>query len=952
MLHGRAGEVATIDDLLAGARAGRSAALVVRGGAGLGKSALLDHAALLAGDMRVVRATGIQSEAELAFAALHLLLRPGLGRLDELPAPQAAALRGALGLAVTDGDDRFLIGLAALSLLAELADGAALLCIVDDAHWLDGASADALLFAARRLDAEGIVLLFAARDTGFAAQGLPELRLGPLDRAAARALLDEHSPDLPGSVADRVLAEADGNPLALLELPGTPAGTPTMAPLPLPGRLQETYYQQVTALPAATRRFLLVAAAEETGDLTAILLACVTLGGTADAIGAAEQAGLVTVANLTVTFRHPLIRAAVYQGAVFADRCAAHSALAIVLTGDQDADRRAWHLAGAATGPDEDIAAALEHTATRARQRRGYAAAAAALERAAMLTPQRATRALRLIAAAESAGDAARPIAAVTLADQAAVLTEDPLAQARIARVHARVDIERGAMRAAHQRLVAAAGPIATLDPTAATVMLVEAGRAASWLGDLELAREADAGLRSLAGHPALAPLVSGALAMPDLLAGNPDRALPQLTNLVATYRANPPHVASTTDRRNPPGAENSAPPPDRRNPPGDNSAPPTGRRNPPGVEDAGPVDRQSSRSARDARLFASSVALLVGDFDAARDIGLALARECRADGTIGLLPLIHTNVAFAEMQLNRFAEATATATEGLRLAADTGQSLRVVYLRGILAGLAAIEGDGARCRELSDLVRQDSAADGLVTIITWTEWALAMVDLGAGRFDAALERLEAASAGPARYHLNATYFAADQVEAAVRLGQPERAAEPLARFAAWADAAAMPWADAVAHRCRALVEPDAERHYTEAIRLHAGSGRLFERARTELLYGEWLRRARRGADSRAPLRDALNRFTHIGAARWADRARAELRAAGEAPAATETADLIGVLTPQELQVVRLAAVGATNRDIAAQLFLSPRTISHHLYRAFPKLGVTTRTALARLDLD
>src|SRR5215470_10461861 len=450
MLHGRSAETARIDVLLAAARHGRSGALVIRGEAGVGKTALLDYAAAAAG-MKVLRGTGIESEAELPFAALQLLLRSGLGRLDGLPPPQAQALRGAFGLAGTPGADRFLIGLAALSLLAELAGDGALLCVIDDAHWLDRASADALQFAARRLGSEGVVLLASAREDGFEAPGLPELSLGRLGREASRALLAEHAPGLPPALADRVLAEADGNPLALLELPAALSGSSRVpaalaslelsAPLPLPRRLQQSYYRQVAALPAPTRTFLLVAAAEETGDLGLVRRAAQVLGVPAAAADAAERSGLIAVRASEVAFRHPLVRAAVYQGAMSAERGAAHAALAGALddplAGEPDADRRAWHLAAAAAGPDEGVAAALEQAADHARQRLGYAAAAAALERAARLTPAQPDRARRLIAAAGAALDAGHPDAATALADQGQSLTTEPGALAEIARVRA-----------------------------------------------------------------------------------------------------------------------------------------------------------------------------------------------------------------------------------------------------------------------------------------------------------------------------------------------------------------------------------------------------------------------------------------------------------------------------------------------------------------------------------
>jgi DNA-binding CsgD family transcriptional regulator len=911
--------MARIDVLLAAARHGRSGALVIRGEAGVGKTALLDYASATAG-MRVLRGTGIESEAELPFAALQLLLRPGLGRLDMLPPPQAQALRSAFGLAGAPGADRFLIGLAALSLLAELAGDAALLCLVDDAHWLDRASADALQFAARRLGSEGVVLLASAREDGFEAPGLPELTLGRLGPEASRALLAERAPGLPPALADRVLAEADGNPLALLELPAALSGSSKVpvalaaslelpAPLPLPRRLQQSYYRQVAALPAPTRTFLLVAAAEETGDLGLVRRAAQALGVPAAAADAAERSGLIAVGASEIAFRHPLVRAAVYQGATSAERGAAHAALAGALddplAGEPDADRRAWHLAAAAAGPDERVAAALEQAADRARQRLGHAAAAAALERAARLTPAQPDRARRLIAAAGAALDAGRPDAATALADQGQLLTTDPGALAEIARVRAWVAMERGAMHRVHELVVAGAGPIAGSDPLAAAAMLRLGAVAGWWAGDAKLVQDAAERMTTL-GRSEAVPGPGALQAMADLLAGRPAAAVPRLAEVVAAVR-------------------------------------------------------RGGREQLAVRFYAANMALLIGDFDSARDLMLSTAQACRTQGVIRFLAPLSLGLSCANFCLTRFRAATEDATEGLRLAQDTGQPVREAGLYSMLALLAAIAGDEPRCRELAASALRQFAAEEVANVSTMAEWALALLDLGLGRYGAALDRFEMTATGALRHYIEPILFAPDQIEAAVRsgaaasaaAGAADRAAEPLARFAAWADATGQPWARAVLHRCRALAgDGDTDGHFREALRQHEVSGRPFEKARTELLYGEWLRRGRRGTDARPHLRTALALFDRTGAVPWAERARAELRAAGEPVAAGAPApDRLSLLTPQELQVVRLAASGATNRDIAAQLFISPRTVSHHLYRAFPKLGVTNRTALARLDL-
>jgi DNA-binding CsgD family transcriptional regulator len=917
MLHGRSAETARIDELLTAARDGRSGALVIRGEAGVGKTALLDYAAAAAG-MRVLHGTGIESEAELPFAALQLLLRPALGRLDVLPPPQAQALRGAFGLTGTPGADRFLIGLAALSVLSELAGDGALLCLVDDAHWLDHASADALLFAARRLESEGIVLLASAREDGFDAPGLPELPLGRLGREASRALLAERAPGLPPALADRVLAEADGNPLALLELPAAlsessrvpvalAASLELPAPLPLPRRLQQSYYRQVAALPAPTRTFLLVAAAEETGDLGLVRRAAHALGVPATAADAAERSGLIAADTQAVAFRHPLVRAAVYQGATSAERGAAHAALAGALdhplAGEPDEDRGAWHRAAAATGPDEGVAAALERAADRARQRLGHASAAAALERAARLTPAQPDRARRLIAAAGAALDAGRPEAASALAEQGQPLTTEPGALAEIARVRAWVAMERGAMHRVHELVVAGAGPIAGSDPLTAAAMLRLGAVAGWWAGDAKLVQDAADRMTGL-DRSGLIPGPGALQAMADLLAGRPAAAVPRLAEVVAAARqvpARPDQLA--------------------------------------------------------VRFYAANMALLIGDFDSARDLMLTTAQACRTQGVIRFLAPLSLGLSCANFCLTRFRAATETATEGLRLAEDTGQPVRAAGLYSMLALLAAIAGDEPRCAELASSALRQFAAEEVANVSTMAEWALALLDLGLGRYGAALNRFEMTATGPLRHYIQPILFAPDQIEAAVRFGPAghgaDRAAEPLGRFAAWAGATGQPWARAVLHRCRALTQDgDPEAHYREALRQHAVSGRPFEHGRTELLYGEWLRRGRRGTEARAHLRTALTLFDRTGAVPWAERARAELRAAGEPAAAGAPApDRLSLLTPQELQVVRLAASGATNRDIAAQLFISPRTVSHHLYRAFPKLGVTNRTALARIDL-
>jgi predicted ATPase len=521
MLHGRRAECEALERLLADARRSRSGVLVVRGEPGAGKSALLEHAAGRAEGMTVLRAGGVESEAELPFAALHQLLRPVLGLAGRLPEPQAAALGGALGLAADPPEhggsgglkpgppedrDRFLVSVAVLSLLGEAAEERPVLCLVDEAQWLDRSSAEALSFAARRLDAEGVVCLFAARDgdpRDFPASGLPELRLQGLDPEAAEALLAGAGVDLPAEVVGRLVERTGGNPLALLELPGSlhPDQLAGRAPvddvLPLTTRLERAFGDRARRLPIGARTLLLVAAAEPTGDPAVVLRAGARLGVEAAALDQAEAAGLVGTADGRLRFRHPLVRSAAYQTATLAARQAAHRALAGVLTGEDTADQRAWHLAAATVGPDEQVADELEGTADRARRRGGQAAAAAALERAAGLTGDDAERGRRLAAAASAAWLAGQADRATDLLERAAPLAADLRTQAGVAHLRGSIEAGRGVALEAAAMLVAGSELAAPVDPSQALQMLVEASEIASYAGDVtptaELGRRAAA---------------------------------------------------------------------------------------------------------------------------------------------------------------------------------------------------------------------------------------------------------------------------------------------------------------------------------------------------------------------------------------------------------------------------------------------------------------------------
>ncbi|MFF2541370.1 ATP-binding protein [Kitasatospora sp. NPDC058063] len=934
MLYGREGEQAAVEGLLDAARAGRSGVLLFRGEAGIGKTALLDDAVARAGEsFRVIRAAGVEYEAELPYAGLSLLLAPGLDRLDALPGPQRRALEAAFGLSdegrpdghgadgvpaaggsVAGGSaadepaagegraDRLLVGLATLGLLAELAADRPLLCVMDDVQWLDRASLEALLLAARRLQAEGVALLLAARAagapgaTGGAAErplGLPERQVTALSEADATRLLARRAgPGLPAAARDRLLAEAAGNPLALTELP-VAVGPHMSAPggLPLTSRLLIAFHGQVTGLPAATQTLLLVAATEESGALDVVLPAAAALGVTAEHLAPAEESGLATVtADRRIAFRHPLLRSAILQRAPHHQKTTAHQAVARALP---DGDRRTWHLALAATGPDAGLADALERAAVRA-ERRGGHGGAAAYERAARLTPDRDSATRRLVLAAEAATEEGELERAEKLADEASGRTDNVLAHALLDQVRATAHFWRGAHPTAHRLLLDAAGT--DIDPMHAARMLLQAFHAAWYAGEEPVVAVLDRlAVLPLAADDPLAPLARHL----------PAAVLPALGRPATPLR--PVREAVEAARRA--GADS-------------------------------PVDLVQLCGAT----------LVLGRDEETAELAAELIAEARAKGTVGVMPTLQFFLAEAELFHGRHRDAELTATEGLGLARDTGQHQWVSQLTALLACLAALDGRTDRCAELAATALATTGPQTAAPAagLAWVQWALALLDLGQGRAGDAADRLHTLTTGPHRHHISATRAVPDLVEAAVRLGTPERAAEPYERFARWTAAADRPWAEALRLRCQALLGPDelAETAYRAALSRHATAHRPFEQARTALLYGEWLRRTRRRTDARPHLRAALETFDRLGAHPWAARARTELSATGTPAPATPTGTPQSPLTPQELQIARLAAQGLTNRDIAAQLFLSPRTVAHHLYKAYPKLNITSRTEL------
>lgn len=909
MLYGRDPERSRIGELLDGARASRSGVLVISGEPGAGKSALLEDARDQAGDMLVLSSAGVESEAQLPFAALHQTVRPVLGHVERLPQPQAAALNGALGLAAGGSEDRFLVSLAVLSLLAEAAEERPLVCLVDDAQWLDEASAGALVFVARRIEAEGIVMLFGAREgevRRFEAPGLPELHLGGLDPAAAGELIDRHAGvALAPELRERLVVETGGNPLALLEL--SPAlseaqlsgAEAVLAPIPVSARVEHAFLARVQRLPEETQTLMLVAAADDSGELATVLRAAAELGAAANALDGAEQAGLVHVRGARIELRHPLVRSAVYQAAPLSTRQAAHGALASVLDGEAEADRRAWHRAAASVEPDPSVGEELEQAAQRARRRSGFAAASLAFERAATLTADEDHRARRRTAAAENAWLAGSVERALTLLEGARPLVSEPTQRADIDRFLGLIEMTRGVPADACQQLLQAAAEVAPSDGERALQLLNIAGLAAAYAGDQEAAVTIADAARGLATEePPLLRMVA------QLLIGLGAHAKGDFADAAPRLRI--------------------------------------------ALELAEQLDDDAA-SEPVALLFAGRAALYLGDDQAAYRTHHEAAARARASGALSIVTQILQRLALIEVWAGRWPSAAANAKEGVQLAREIGQHDLVAQDLVMLALIAALRGSEDESRSLAAESRELASARRIGIVLEAAQWALAVLELGLGRAEEALRRCREISTTMVVF-----WGGLDRMEAAIRAGEPETARVWLAVFEPWAENGGAAWARAVALHCRALLSEDereAERLFRAALKVHAEAARPFEQARSELAYGEFLRRAGRRVEAREHLQAALDRFEGLGAALWAERARVELRASGRT-ARKRDPSTSADLTPQELQIARFVAEGLTNREVAAQLFLSPRTIDFHLRNVYRKLSISSRTALARLDFD
>jgi DNA-binding CsgD family transcriptional regulator len=895
VLLGREGERARIGALLGAARSGRSGALLLIGEPGIGKTTLLRDAATQADGLRVLEARGIESESELAFSGLSALLRPVMGSIETLPPPQAQALSSALALgqaAENAGADRFAVAAATLGVLAAAAEDGPLLAIVDDAHWLDGPSRDALTFAARRLGAEGIVLLLAARTDHPAFAGLERLELTGLEAAAARELIAESSEVVAPAVAETLLAASGGNPLALLELPGALSAEqragrePLEDPLPIGPSLEDAFRQRLDVLSEDGSWSLLVAAA---GDSDALDPVATALGGDVGGLEQAEAAGLVTLSEGAVRFRHPLVRAVAYHSAQPATRRRAHRALADALAGDDG--RRVWHLAAAATGPDEEVAALLEQTAAIAADRSGYAAAATALRRAALLTPAPSERARRLFLAGEHADLAGREDDALAALNDA-LRWADPLLRGRIQHLRGRILAYRSPREAIDTILVPEAARIEPLDASLAVLMLTDAA--------LALPDDWDA-----------RPLLERAQAAAERSKG---QLTPQarliLDTLLLTERLDSPAEWQWDAL----------------------------------------LELADDLAYAESLLTVALSASFEGEFEPAGELFHRVLSTARRSSALGVLASGLAMLVWHDYYTNQWTHAVAHGTEALELIEETGRVRHHASLLFMLGRLDAVSGREEECREHVARAVQVSAELALDDLSGWqAAVALGLLELGLGHPAEAVRHLEhgvcdergALLPGVARGH-------GDLIEAYIRAGDADRAQAALAEWEPQARSLERGWALAVCARCAGLLAADElfEQHFDEALSRHEDAPVPFDTARTHLAYGERLRRAHRRVEAREHLREALAVFDRLGARPWMERTRTELAATGERlrkrdPYAAEE------LTAQELQVALVVAGGATNREAAAQLFVSPKTIEAHLGSIYRKLGVRSRTELA-----
>jgi DNA-binding CsgD family transcriptional regulator/tetratricopeptide (TPR) repeat protein len=899
-LLGRGSECALLDGLIRDIRRGESRSLVLRGEAGIGKTALLEYLIAAASDLMVARAVAMESEVELAYAGLHQLCGPLLSRLEALPGPQRQALEMVFGLSVGAAPDRFLVALAVLSLLSEVSEERPVLCVVDDAQWLDQSSALTLAFVARRLLAEPVGLVFAAREPGDQLRDLPELEVGGLRDGDARALLGSAVRfRLDDQVRDRIVAETRGSPLALLEIPRSLSATELagfgMAALSaVPSGLEESFRRRITVLPDETRRLLLIAAADPLGEPILVWRSAELQGISTQAAAPAVEAGLCEF-GARVRFRHPLVRAAAYRAASLDERRRAHAAIAEVTDAEADPDRRAWHHALASAGPDDAVADELERSAVRARARGGQAAAAGFLERSVALTLDPARRAERALVAAEArylagSGEDALRLAALA---QRGLLNEPQ--RVRVEMLRGRVATMQRRPRDAPPLLLGAAQRLEGFDRRLARDTYRDAFIAAIYAGRFA----GDAGL------PQVAAAIRSAAPSAD-----PPSATDELLDAAALLVDAGYETGAAAVRR--------------------------------ALAAFGVALRSGERDLH-WLFFAGRMAIWVWDpetWDALSGRMLELVRDA---GVLALLPFAAAGRVGWELFAGDLAAVSAYVEEQDRVQEAIGGDSSP----GSRIALAAYRGHRAEVAQLDEVTTREAIARGDGPWVALLHWSTAVLDNGLGRYDEALKAAQLATAYPPDMHMS-SWALSELVEAAARCGRPEAASGALGRLAEMARACGTDWVLGVEARARALVaDPaDADELYRQAIERLEHTRFRTELARAQLLYGEWLRRGGRRVDARIQLGAAYDQFVSIGMAAFAERTRVELAATGE-KVRRRTVVTRDDLTAQERQVAEMARDGFSNPEIGTRLFLSRRTVQYHLGKVFGKLGIHSRNELA-----
>jgi DNA-binding NarL/FixJ family response regulator len=904
-LLGRRSERAVLDQLLADVRNGGSQVLVVRGEAGVGKTALLNYATESAPDLRLLHAVGVQSEMELVFAALHQLCMPLLDRMKRIPEPQRRALATVFGLAPGPAPDRFMVGLAVLSLISDLAAEQPVLVVVDDAQWLDTATAQTLGFVARRIGNEAVGLLFGAREVGVELNGLPELEVDGLPDDEARALLGSAVAFLlDAPIRDRIVAETGGNPLALLQLPRgltatqLAAGFGLLGGQELPGRIEQSFLREADALPPPTRQLLLVAAAEPVGDPVLVRRAADQLGIDA---AFAEIDGLLSLGE-RVTFRHPLVRSALYGSASAIERRAVHLALAGATDSVADPDRRAWHLAAAATGPDEAVAVELERSADRAQARGGFAAAAAFLQRAVALTRDPLRRTERALAGAQASVQAGAFRTAWELLATAEAGRLDDLGRARIDLLRAEAAFAQQRGRDAPGLLLRAARTLEPLDVRLARDTYLDAWSAALFAGQLA----AGTGLREVSRAAMAAPR-SGPSAQSGVAVRSSDVLLDGLALLFAEGR----------------------------------------ERGVPLLKQAATAFGDGDVSAEEILRWgwlATAAAATAWDFEACLAASVRQVETARRAGALAVLAVGVNVLGQVYAIAGDFAEATSLRAEADAVRQATGTHIGPY---GALV-LTALQGRPDDAFPLIDDTIAKATAEGQGTAAQYARWAKSVVLNGLGHHDEALLWATLAAEDTPELFVS-SWALSEQIEAAAHSGHLDEAAAALARLQEKTRGTDEPWGLGLEARARGLVHKGAaaEKAYLEAIEQLNGTRLRPDLARSHLVYGEWLRRQTRRGDARTELRTAYEMFSEIGMTAFADRARRELQATGETVRRRTAASTAGdELTPQERQIALLVRDGLSNPEVGTRLFLSPRTVEWHLRKIFDKLSISSRRQL------